>query len=57
LCDASNIVVSAHNMGYSAYRYSADFPADAMGEIHLGGYTPEEDEATSDSDAHIAGGS
>jgi uncharacterized protein len=49
----SNIVVSAHNMGYSAYRYIDDFPADAIGEIHLGGYTPEEDEATSDSDLWI----
>src|SRR5215510_6293230 len=44
LCDVSNIVVSAHNMGYSAYRYIDDFPADAIGEIHLGGYTAEEDE-------------
>jgi uncharacterized protein len=53
LCDVSNIVVSAHNMGYSAYRYIDDFPADAIGEIHLGGYTLEEDEATSDRDLWI----
>jgi uncharacterized protein (UPF0276 family) len=46
LCDVSNIVVSAHNISYSAYCSIDDFPADAIGEIHLGGYTPEEDEAT-----------
>lgn len=46
LCDVSNIVVSSHNMGYSPYRYIDDFPADAIGEIHLGGFTLEEDEAT-----------
>jgi uncharacterized protein (UPF0276 family) len=59
LCDVSNIVVSAHNMGYSPYRYVDDFPAAAIGEIHLGGYTPEEDEATPNSelwiDSHAAG--
>jgi uncharacterized protein (UPF0276 family) len=48
LCDVSNIVVSAHNTDYSPYRYVADFPADAIGEIHLGGFTLEEDEATPD---------
>lgn len=46
LCDVSNVVVSAHNMGYDPYRYIDDFPAGAVGEIHLGGYTPEEDAAT-----------
>jgi uncharacterized protein (UPF0276 family) len=45
LCDVSNIVVSAHNMGYDARGYVDNFPADRIGEIHLGGYTPEEDEA------------
>jgi uncharacterized protein (UPF0276 family) len=53
LCDVSNIVVSAHNMGYSPYRYLDDFPAAAIGEIHLGGYTLEEDEATTDSELWI----
>ena len=53
LCDVSNIVVSAHNMGYSPYRYVDDFPANSIGEIHLGGYTPEEDEATPDSELWI----
>ena len=53
LCDVSNVVVSAHNMNYSAYRYIDDFPADAVAEIHLGGYTREEDEATPDSELWI----
>jgi uncharacterized protein len=53
LCDVSNVVVSAHNMSYSAYRYIDDFPADAIGEIHLGGYTAEEDEATPESELWI----
>jgi uncharacterized protein (UPF0276 family) len=46
LCDISNIVVSAHNMGYDAHDYVDHLPADKIGELHLGGYTPEEDEAT-----------
>ena len=53
LCDVSNVVVSAHNMSYNAYRYIDDFPADAIGEIHLGGYTAEEDEATPESELWI----
>jgi uncharacterized protein len=53
LCDVSNIVVSAHNMSYSAYRYIDDFPADAIAEIHLGGYTPEKDEATPEGELWI----
>ena len=46
LCDVSNIVVSAHNMGYDAHQYIDEFPADAIAEIHLGGFTPEDDPAT-----------
>jgi len=53
LCDVSNVVVSAHNLNYCAYRYIDDFPADAVAEIHLGGYTPEEDEATPESELWI----
>ncbi len=41
LCDVSN--VSAHNMGYDAYAYLDGLPTDAVGELHLGGFTPEED--------------
>lgn len=45
LCDISNIHVSAHNMGYDAYQYIDSLPAEAIAEFHLGGFTPEEDEA------------
>src|SRR5215831_19379309 len=30
LCDVSNIVVSAHNMGFDAFEYIDQFPADAI---------------------------
>jgi uncharacterized protein (UPF0276 family) len=43
LCDVSNVHLSAHNMGYDAYAYLDDLPTDAVGELHLGGFTPEED--------------
>jgi uncharacterized protein (UPF0276 family) len=46
LCDVSNIVVSAHNMRFDPFEYLAGLPADAVGELHLGGFTPEDDEAT-----------
>jgi uncharacterized protein len=46
LFDVSNVIVSAHNMAYDPQKYVDDFPADAIREIHLGGYTQEEDEAT-----------
>jgi uncharacterized protein (UPF0276 family) len=46
LCDISNIVVSANNMGYNARAYIDNLPADKIGELHLGGYTREEDEAS-----------
>lgn len=45
LCDVSNVYLSAHNMGYDPYRYIDGLPADAIGELHLGGFTPEDDEA------------
>ena len=53
LCDVSNVVVSAHNMNYDPYRCIDDFPADAVREIHLGGYTPEEEECTPGSELWI----
>jgi uncharacterized protein len=46
LCDVSNVFVSGHNMGYDPYRYLDGFPVEAVGELHLGGFTPEPDEAT-----------
>lgn len=45
LCDVSNVHLSAHNMGYDAYRYIDGLPADAVGELHLGGFTAEHDDA------------
>lgn len=45
LCDISNVYLTAHNMGYNAREYIDSLPADAIGELHLGGFTPEEDEA------------
>jgi uncharacterized protein len=44
LCDVSNVYLSAHNMGYDAYAYLDGLPADAIGELHLGGFTPEADD-------------
>jgi hypothetical protein len=46
LCDVSNVYLSAHNMGYGAYEYIDRLPVEAIGELHLGGFTPEPDEAT-----------
>jgi uncharacterized protein (UPF0276 family) len=46
LCDVSNVHVSAHNMGYYAYAYIDGLPAAAVTELHLGGYTAEDDDAT-----------
>jgi uncharacterized protein (UPF0276 family) len=45
LCDVSNVYLSAHNMGYDPYNYIDGLPADAIGELHLGGFTREEDDA------------
>jgi uncharacterized protein len=59
LCDVSNIVVSAHNMRFDPFAYLAGLPSGAIGELHLGGFTPEEDEATPGAsllvDTHAAG--
>jgi uncharacterized protein len=46
LCDVGNVYLSAHNMGYDAYEYIDRFPAEALAELHLGGFTPEEDAST-----------
>ena len=46
LCDVSNIYVSGHNMGYDPRRFIDGLPAAAIGELHLGGFTAEDDEAT-----------
>jgi hypothetical protein len=46
LCDLGNAHVSAMNLGQDAYRYVDALPADAIAELHLGGFTAEPDEAT-----------
>jgi uncharacterized protein (UPF0276 family) len=46
LCDVSNAFLSAANMGYDAYAYIDAFPAHAVAEVHLGGFTRERDEAS-----------
>jgi uncharacterized protein (UPF0276 family) len=46
LCDVSNIFVSAHNMAGDPYAYLAELPVSAVDELHLGGFTPEDDESS-----------
>jgi hypothetical protein len=45
-CDVSNVYLSGHNMGYDPYRFIDGLPAAAITELHLGGFTPEVDEAS-----------
>lgn len=45
LCDVSNVHLSAHNLGYDARQYLDGLPAAAIGELHLGGFTVEADDA------------
>jgi uncharacterized protein (UPF0276 family) len=44
LCDVSNVHLSARNLGYDAHRYIDAFPAEAVAELHLGGFEAEEEE-------------
>lgn len=44
LCDVSNIYLSAQNLGFDPDRYVAELPADAISELHLGGFTAEPEE-------------
>jgi uncharacterized protein (UPF0276 family) len=46
LCDVSNVYVSGHNMGFDPYAYLTALPPEAIDELHLGGFTPEDDDAT-----------
>jgi uncharacterized protein (UPF0276 family) len=59
LCDVSNVYLSGHNMGYDPYRYIDGLPTAAIKELHLGGFTPEDDEANPGAtllvDTHAAG--
>jgi uncharacterized protein (UPF0276 family) len=47
LCDVSNTYLSAANLGCDAYEYIDGLPAGAVAELHLGGFTPEVDDAGS----------
>lgn len=53
LCDVSNVYVSGHNMGYDPCAYLHELPAEAVAELHLGGFTREADEATPEADVLI----
>jgi hypothetical protein len=53
LCDISNIFVSGHNLGFDPYAYIDAYPAHAVDEIHLGGYSRESDGADKDSEVLI----
>jgi uncharacterized protein (UPF0276 family) len=53
LCDVSNAYLSAANLGFDAYAYIDAIPADAVCELHLGGFTRERDEATPGGDVLI----
>ncbi|MCK0209746.1 DUF692 domain-containing protein [Starkeya koreensis] len=44
LLDVNNVFVSAVNHGTDARAYLADFPFEAVGEIHLGGHDEDADE-------------
>jgi uncharacterized protein (UPF0276 family) len=46
LCDVSNIYLSGHNMEYDPYAFIDGLPGHEMAEMHLGGFTAEEDEAS-----------
>jgi uncharacterized protein (UPF0276 family) len=50
LCDVSNVYLSAHNMGYDSYQYIDSLPANAIGELHLGGFTAEADPGNPDAE-------
>ena len=53
LCDVSNVYLSAHNIGYDAHRYMDSLPGEAIAEWHLGGFTPEPDEFSPDSEVWV----
>lgn len=41
LLDVNNVYVSAHNLGFDAFAYLDRFPASAISEIHLAGYSED----------------
>ena len=45
LCDVSNVHVSGFNLGYDPYAYIDGLPAEAIGEMHLGGFVVEDEDS------------
>jgi len=45
LLDVNNVFVSCTNHARSAEDYLAEFPMEAVGELHLGGHAPDTDDA------------
>jgi uncharacterized protein (UPF0276 family) len=45
LLDVNNVFVSAANHAYDPYRHLAEFPLEAVGEVHLAGYAEDSDDA------------
>ena len=41
LLEINSVAVSAHNLGFAPKTYLDDFPINAVGEIHLAGYTQD----------------
>lgn len=48
LCDVSNIVLSAANLGFDAIRYVEELDPAIVAELHLGGFEEEPDPGTAD---------
>ena len=44
LLDVNNVFITAANLGTQPRRYIADFPLEAVGEIHLGGHEAQTDQ-------------
>lgn len=53
LLDVNNVHVSAHNLGFNASDYLARFPAQAVSEVHLAGFS-EDDQGVLLIDSHDA---
>ncbi|MGD9862406.1 MAG: DUF692 family multinuclear iron-containing protein [Pseudodonghicola sp.] len=45
LLDVNNVFVSATNLGFSLQAYIDAFPLEKVGEIHLGGHDPQQDDS------------
>ncbi len=53
LCDVSNVHLSAHNLTFDRLEYIDRLPADAVEELHLGGFTVEQDPASPDAELYV----